>query len=51
MSATKHYLDIEKIKFDWRAVAYAPTGEYDKFGRPIKKHIQLTIISTFICHR
>ena len=38
MSVSKHYLNKEKTKFNWRVVVYIPTGEYDRFGKPIKTH-------------
>lgn len=41
MSVSKHYLNKEKTKFNWRVVVYIPTGEYDRFGKPIKKHLHV----------
>ena len=38
MSVTKNYLNKNKTKFNWRVVVYIPTSEYDRFGKPKKKH-------------
>lgn len=46
MSVIKHYLNKEKTKYNWRAVAYIPTGEYDRFGKPIKQHKHIGYYST-----
>ena len=46
MSVIKHYLNKEKTKYNWRAVAYIPTGEYDRFGKPIKQHKHVGYYST-----
>ena len=46
MSVTKHYLNKEKTKYDWRAIAYIPTGEYDRLGKPIKQHKHVGYFST-----
>ena len=46
MSVSKHYLNKEKTKFNWRVVVYIPTGEYDRFGKPIKKHLHVGYYST-----
>ena len=46
MSVTKNYLNKNKTKFNWRVVVYIPTGEYDRFGKPIKKHLHVGYYST-----
>lgn len=46
MSVTKNYLNKNKTKFNWRVVVYIPTGEYDRFGKPIKKHHHVGYYST-----
>lgn len=46
MSVIKHYLNKEKTKYNWRTVAYIPTGEYDRFGKPIKQHKHIGYYST-----
>ena len=46
MSVIKHPLNEKKTKFNWRVVAYIPTGEYDRFGKPIKKHHHVGYYST-----
>ena len=46
MSVTKNYLNKKKTKFNWRVVVYIPTGEYDRFGKPKKKHHHVGYYST-----
>lgn len=46
MSVSKHYLNKEKTKFNWRAMAYMPTGEYDRFGKPLMKHKHIGYYAT-----
>ena len=46
MSVTKNYLNKNKTKFNWRVVVHIPTGEYDRFGKPIKKHHHVGYYST-----
>lgn len=44
MAVSKHYLNEDKTKFNWRVVVYIPTGEYDRFGKPIKNINMLVIL-------
>ena len=46
MAVSKHYLNEDKTKFNWRVVVYIPTGEYDRFGKPIKKHKHVGYFAT-----
>lgn len=46
MATTKHYLNKEKTKFNWRTVVYIPTGKYNKFGKPIFQHKHIGYFKT-----
>ena len=42
----RNALNKKKTKFNWRAVAYIPTGEYDRFGKPKLKHKHIGYYAT-----
>ena len=46
MAVNKNYLNEKKTKFHWRVVVYIPTGEYDRFGKPLMKHNHIGYYAT-----
>lgn len=46
MAVYKRYTTKDKTRFNWRVVVEAPTGEFDRFGKPIKKQVSVGTFKT-----